>query len=595
MKKNVLLTMICFCLAFFAKAETTDISGIENVVYVENVSSATGSEFTLSIMMKNIVGITGFQFDLVLADGVTVAKDEDDFNIVELSSARTTNKKTDYFNNALQSDGSLRIMASSTQNYTFSGNDGEVATIRICIADNVADGTYPIVLKNIVLSDAAANSYETERVEAELTVSSGSENYEEGYFVSIAPLFTEAGKNYDENIENEENLIAVIKMSNLQAISKLEFDIELPDGIEIGTYRTGTGTKKDPYVYRDDIYYGGVYMSEDNFPDIESNHVTAELNFAPAINMAPVILLPLTTDSELNAGIYPIKMSNIEMTDLNGEKLNIHPLVTSYVKVGNPNEASLAVEGYVSAELNEALATENSLGTLDMSKVTGMDGALTIVDGRNFVAPKTGIDVESVSYTRLLTSEYGTICLPFALESNASVQYYKLTSVSETTMTFEEVASLEAGEPALFKSLDGNTLSIDATNETLAAGNMEKVQDVKDWTIVGTYEESSVNDADYIIANNKFWNAGQLSEAEGVDGVKVAPFRAYFHYTSARAKARSLSIYFEEGAMAIETISAITEGNAEFYNLNGHKVVGLQNGVNIVKFNNGKNRKIIIK
>ena len=120
--------------------------------------------------MKNTVAMTGFQFDLELPTGVSVATDVDDFYIVALSEERTTDARTNYFDNALQKDGSIRIMASSTKNFTFSGNDGEVATIKVNVANTVADGKYPIILKNIVLSDAGSNSYENDRVEVTLTV-----------------------------------------------------------------------------------------------------------------------------------------------------------------------------------------------------------------------------------------------------------------------------------------------------------------------------------------------------------------------------------------------------------------------------------------
>ena len=144
MRKNFLMTMICLCLALFAKAEATDVSQIDNTIYAESMSCAAGSSFTMSVKMKNTVAMTGFQFDLELPTGVSVATDADDFYIIELSEERTTAARTNYFDNALQKDGSIRIMASSTKNFTFSANDGEVATIKVNVANTVADGKYPI-------------------------------------------------------------------------------------------------------------------------------------------------------------------------------------------------------------------------------------------------------------------------------------------------------------------------------------------------------------------------------------------------------------------------------------------------------------------
>ena len=74
MRKNFLMTMICLCLALFAKAEATDVSQIDNTIYAESMSCAVGSSFTMSVKMKNTVAMTGFQFDLELPTGVSVGR-----------------------------------------------------------------------------------------------------------------------------------------------------------------------------------------------------------------------------------------------------------------------------------------------------------------------------------------------------------------------------------------------------------------------------------------------------------------------------------------------------------------------------------------
>lgn len=181
MDKKLLVVFLSLGLALFAKAETTDITTLENVVYAEALSGTAASSLTMSIKMKNAVPITGFQFDLELPEGVSVAKDEDDFSLIALSGARTTSKKTNYFDSAPQTDGSIRVMASSTRNYTFDGNDGEVVTVELNIAGTIVDGEYPIVIKNIVLSDVTSKTYETDKVEVALTIQSvATPEYEQG-------------------------------------------------------------------------------------------------------------------------------------------------------------------------------------------------------------------------------------------------------------------------------------------------------------------------------------------------------------------------------------------------------------------------------
>ena len=109
--KQVIFSFVLFCMGALAcHAEDTDISTLENTIYIENTTAMPGTQLVLSVKMKNTISVQGFQFDLVLPEGVTVAEDEDGFLLAELSTERTTAKKTDYFNSELQQvDEGLRL------------------------------------------------------------------------------------------------------------------------------------------------------------------------------------------------------------------------------------------------------------------------------------------------------------------------------------------------------------------------------------------------------------------------------------------------------------------------------------------------------
>ncbi len=155
-----------------AGIEVTDISQLDNVVYIEPMEARAGNAKTLSVKMKNSVPMESFGFDLVLPEGITVATDEDGFPLAELSTERTTARKTDVFSASLKPDGSLNVQAYSSNRYTISGNDGEVALITINISSTLEAGDYPIILENIAMGDASATSYRVESVTSKLTVPS---------------------------------------------------------------------------------------------------------------------------------------------------------------------------------------------------------------------------------------------------------------------------------------------------------------------------------------------------------------------------------------------------------------------------------------
>lgn len=150
--------------------EDTDISQIDNVVYVECIEALAGTEQTLSIKMKNIDDIQTVQFDLYLPDGVEVVLDDDDYELIELSLDRTTARKMDQFSVVRTSNGAYRVLINSTRGNTFDGNDGEIVTARVKLADDMAAGDYPLIFKDIVLVNNSSVGYRTAYVKSTLSV-----------------------------------------------------------------------------------------------------------------------------------------------------------------------------------------------------------------------------------------------------------------------------------------------------------------------------------------------------------------------------------------------------------------------------------------
>ena len=51
------------------------------------------------------------------------------------------------------SDGAVRFLCNSMNDESFAGGDGEIATLTVNIADNVANGVYDVVVKNALMTD----------------------------------------------------------------------------------------------------------------------------------------------------------------------------------------------------------------------------------------------------------------------------------------------------------------------------------------------------------------------------------------------------------------------------------------------------------
>lgn len=151
----------------------TDISSMNNVIYLNKVEANADGQINLSIRMKNTVAIRGFQFDIYLPEGVTVVKSAKGKIIGSLSDGRLPEDDEHSLTLSEQSDGAIRFLCGSLYDETFTGNDGEIATLTVKIAENMSDGDYPIILRNMKLTETDINNYyQTDYVKSTLTIKS---------------------------------------------------------------------------------------------------------------------------------------------------------------------------------------------------------------------------------------------------------------------------------------------------------------------------------------------------------------------------------------------------------------------------------------
>ena len=154
--------------------QETDISQLDNVIYLEKSVLQVGSTATLSFRMKNSAAIRGFQFDLYLPDGVTVVKNSKNKIQGALSSGRLPVDDEHTLTLVEQADHAIRFLCNSEYAETFTGNEGEIATLQIQIDEGMPNGDYPFVIKNMSLNEINASVYYNHNyVQTSLTVLGG--------------------------------------------------------------------------------------------------------------------------------------------------------------------------------------------------------------------------------------------------------------------------------------------------------------------------------------------------------------------------------------------------------------------------------------
>ena len=125
----------------------------DNYMAAENVVVEKGTSFTLPIEMDNANDITGFQCDIYLPEGTTLATIEDEYDI-NLSSRGTSSH---VIMSSLQEDGSIRIISYSSKSEAFKENEGTLFTMNLNQGFNYNGGE--VSVKNIIISTTSGTGY----------------------------------------------------------------------------------------------------------------------------------------------------------------------------------------------------------------------------------------------------------------------------------------------------------------------------------------------------------------------------------------------------------------------------------------------------
>jgi hypothetical protein len=178
MKKTVsLILMLCMVQALTLRAQDTDVSGIDNVVYITPVSVDQGAaKVSLPVYMKNTAEIRGLQFDLYLPEGVTIGFNKKGKFVDEpvFNDDRLPEDDEHTIQGSIQQEtGAVRFLINSQYEETFTENEGLLFTITARLDSEMEEGDYPIIMKSIKLSENDINKYyTTDSIKSTLTVTS---------------------------------------------------------------------------------------------------------------------------------------------------------------------------------------------------------------------------------------------------------------------------------------------------------------------------------------------------------------------------------------------------------------------------------------
>ena len=234
--------------------------------------------------------------------------------------------------------------------------------------------------------------------------------------------------------------------------------------------------------------------------------------------------------------------------------------------------------------------------------IIGATGSPLIVYGLTLSDDKAlelyeACNVQDGTYTRPMASTWGTLCLPYAImpSDRNTCLFYKIETMEDDKVLLTEIphGQILAGTPLMVRKKDDSQKDISIYSEYAmmsTAPSNDKANPLK-----GTFSTTELTDDCYFIAKNQFRLVEYYKVA--ASGVKVAGFRAYLQpeTTAGSKRADVLSIGIDDEATGIESAEVIdwlNNPSAEYYDLKGRRVEGLQKGINIVKV--GKRVKKVV-
>lgn len=165
-----------------------------------------GEEVTLSVVLSADKPVTAFQFDLYLPEGMEMTFDEDDFENILLSTARTTERKHTLTSQQMP-DGAWRVICYSDKNNTFEGGEGEVCTITVKTNASMANGSYPIVFKNMTTTYITEGEGTGQETRDQITTYVN-------FFTPESPLYGDANGDGTVNVTDITTIVSYILGNN---------------------------------------------------------------------------------------------------------------------------------------------------------------------------------------------------------------------------------------------------------------------------------------------------------------------------------------------------------------------------------------------
>ena len=360
-------------------------------------------------------------------------------------------------------------------------------------------------------------------------------------------------------------------------LTQIQFNIVLPAGMTLNA---------EPWDYGDDlikvtggrtkVYSHAIDVSggaDGNYLVIVSNTSDEQFNSGNG----ELVKLYYDIAPKMAAGVYPITVKTVKIS---GDDAKQHLLSesTSYVKVGSPKDATLAVTGVVPSFVTSALNNETAITTLDLTAATTINGEFALMDSRSLILPEKDVTVKRGFYIRNIPAGYSTLCLPFSYTCD-DIELFTFGGLKDgktlvLTPPDDADGEVNANTPVIFKAANAGTLELATSRPFKLSASTSLTVEKGDVSLVGTYAKLSAPKGSYVLQSQNdmeaFYKVGSTQPS-------VLANRCYL--TSAAGEVKAFA--FPGCPTAIDGIEADANESA-IYDIAGRKVSKADKGIYIV-------------
>ena len=339
-------------------------------IHTNDQTITAGVDAILPVYLKNTKEIKSFEFELSLPQGISVKHGQQNKYRVDVNANRVGDYTLD---TKLASNGNVIVSVVSASNNVIKADSGLIANVTLSVDRNIKVGQHTVAIKNIILN--IADNENSISVSDTASVFNAIP-YDQGNII----LYTS-----EHNVNAGVESVLPIYMKNTEAVSAIEFEMVLPQGIS---------AKMDDQGKCQVVLNGACanthFISTRNADNGNIIVSVSSQNGATIIpNSGVLAYMSLVVDKNVNIGQHTMSVKNISISVANGSRVNI-PEVVSVINAQSFEQASTML---YTLEHNVTAGTESVLPIYlkNVEEVTSFEFEICLPQG---ISIKTDVNAK---------------------------------------------------------------------------------------------------------------------------------------------------------------------------------------------------------